>query len=854
MKRTLSSLLVGTALATLAPVASAYDFSNVYFFGDSLSDVGSFAKVGAPSDYRFTTDFGKLYADWLYGKYKNGAAAKSGIAVPGGTDFAVAGSTANAYAASVWGTEAQKLNLYPTVGQQVDYYLQSSGGRADPNALYTVWIGGNDVQAALNDAALNGNNSYVAQADMGKAAQNTLAQVDALRKAGAQHIMVLNLPNVGVTPGIIYGSLGLVKSGLNTSINGAVNTLVAPQIAASVAASKVQGAPLSAAILSQVGQALGAAGVPAGLAGSLAGNAQLNAAVTSALSNAAVSTTSANAAVSTALNTAFNTSVAQAVAQSLAKNGNYQAGMTAATNAAAQAALTAITGNVVNAAANGLASSYATNAADAVVNVIAASLVPAMAQAGVTLPQPVLDALTAQLKTTLASQLQTQVSATVSASFSAQLGAMLSASLATSFAQAQQGLSSAAGSLVNSVYNPALNAGLNERGNIIEIDINRLFAEVMANPRAFGLDNVAGTACAISVGASSCKSNGATFDASQQYLFVDGVHPTPLVHHVIAQFIDQTLDAPMFAAQLVNAQYAPAQATFAAIDNRSGMRKQGNIDWFASTTRLSNRYAPGNDNVANNSSDVALTIGGEYQMRSHLAAGLVFTASRTRSEIQDPSSISFMTGKFLASNEVIDAYVRHEYGPMTVGADFILGNARYTDIQRTFQLGDLKRTERADTSGIQAGLRVNAQYVMPVGDFNITPNVNLAFRSTRVGNYNEGNVDSTSMRFAKQSVRSLQANVGLKVDTTVGDFKPFASVNVFNEGKDKDRTVTFAQQSASVDGTLPVFTPATHYVTGALGVTGKLTRSVSAYASYTQSFKLKNENREAVSVGLSGTF
>src|SRR3546814_6756176 len=72
-------------------------------------------------------------------------------------------------------------------------YLAANGGRADPDALYSVWGGANDVFAVVSDPAQ-------AQAIIGGAVTAQVTIVGTLQAAGAQYVLVPNLPDIGLTP------------------------------------------------------------------------------------------------------------------------------------------------------------------------------------------------------------------------------------------------------------------------------------------------------------------------------------------------------------------------------------------------------------------------------------------------------------------------------------------------------------------------------------------------------------------------------------------------------------------------------------------------------------------------------
>jgi outer membrane lipase/esterase len=71
-------------------------------------------------------------------------------------------------------------------------YLADVGGVADPSALYTIWTGGNDINAAVGGAA-----GSAVVTDAGSAVATIASD---LLAAGAQHILIANTPNVGITP------------------------------------------------------------------------------------------------------------------------------------------------------------------------------------------------------------------------------------------------------------------------------------------------------------------------------------------------------------------------------------------------------------------------------------------------------------------------------------------------------------------------------------------------------------------------------------------------------------------------------------------------------------------------------
>lgn len=171
---------IGALFITLfSAQASAY--TALYAFGDSLSDTGnvSFITGGVP------------FPPYAPGRFSNGPvwvetlAANLGLtanaALTGGTNWAFGGApTGPPYTQSVPYITQQVSGGFPGLPG----YLQTTGGIADPNALYVVWGGGNDVR----------------QGSITGSVANISAAITALAAAGAQDFVVPNLPNIGLTP------------------------------------------------------------------------------------------------------------------------------------------------------------------------------------------------------------------------------------------------------------------------------------------------------------------------------------------------------------------------------------------------------------------------------------------------------------------------------------------------------------------------------------------------------------------------------------------------------------------------------------------------------------------------------
>ena len=201
------------ALACSATPASA-QWSNFIFFGDSLTDAGSYIPALPAGVGRFTTNPDLVWAQVLGARY--------GFTITpanqGGTDFAQGG--ARIVLLPGFPNQAPTANAVPIATQ----ISQQIGAGVDPSAVYALWGGANDVFTQLGLAQAGTITSAQAQGAVILAATQYVQQVAALQGAGAQNIIVFNLPDIGQTPGGRAG--GAAASAQITAITGLYNNTV----------------------------------------------------------------------------------------------------------------------------------------------------------------------------------------------------------------------------------------------------------------------------------------------------------------------------------------------------------------------------------------------------------------------------------------------------------------------------------------------------------------------------------------------------------------------------------------------------------------------------------------------------
>ncbi|MCT7957116.1 SGNH/GDSL hydrolase family protein [Laspinema palackyanum] len=186
-------------------------FNEMYVFGDSLSDDGNL----------FALTQGLFPPEPLYdkGRFSNGPVwsellpSRLGLEVNPQTNIAFGGATSS----SVNSLNLQNplLPSLPGLQTQIDSFLAETPV-SNPTGLYTIWAGSNDyLNAGITDVTIPVN--------------NVVNAVTQLAEDGARNFMVMNLPDLGNTPGV--RNRGPQAQQLLSQLTNAHNTALASAIA-----------------------------------------------------------------------------------------------------------------------------------------------------------------------------------------------------------------------------------------------------------------------------------------------------------------------------------------------------------------------------------------------------------------------------------------------------------------------------------------------------------------------------------------------------------------------------------------------------------------------------------------------
>jgi phospholipase/lecithinase/hemolysin len=219
LRRAALAVLAAALAAAAPPARAAGPYSVIYAFGDSLSDVGN--------DWTATLHLEPRSPPYYRGRFSNGPvwlqdlSATLGLPAPlafllGGSDFADGGAESGA-------TIAHALSPIDLPAQLAEFTGKVTTPRK--NALFTLWIGANDLFDMLGDPNLT-----QAQLDTGvtQVVGNVSTFVSAIALLGARNLLLITIPDLGTVPTI--SSQGPAASAAGTALAAQLNAQLVPAI------------------------------------------------------------------------------------------------------------------------------------------------------------------------------------------------------------------------------------------------------------------------------------------------------------------------------------------------------------------------------------------------------------------------------------------------------------------------------------------------------------------------------------------------------------------------------------------------------------------------------------------------
>ena len=225
------SIFTLVAPCLLATPLPARAYSNLVFFGDSVSDSGNVAlAIGAQSGVLQTITGNSYIPDNPYnpsGRFTNGPVWAEDFARMLGQSAApsLAGGSNFAWAGARTGGSGYRV---PTLTEQSQQFLASVGQVAPASALYVIAEVGNDARDALVALATSQDPAQTVQQFAMDYAGHVGDIVGNLRSHGAQNFLVFNNVDLGVVPAITFMGGGV--PGTATYLTSVMNAALAARL------------------------------------------------------------------------------------------------------------------------------------------------------------------------------------------------------------------------------------------------------------------------------------------------------------------------------------------------------------------------------------------------------------------------------------------------------------------------------------------------------------------------------------------------------------------------------------------------------------------------------------------------
>jgi phospholipase/lecithinase/hemolysin len=197
-------ICVGALLALpFGSPAAALTFNNLVVFGDSLMDAGNISVTTGGTTPNPASGY-------YNGRFTNGPAASDVLnqAIEGSlSNPSLLGGDNYAFGGARGATNGDSI---PDLTAQVGAYLARTGGTADPNTLYLINVGRNDVR----DILLGANEATTIAAVVSA----ITTQISVLSSLGAQHFLVAGVRDAGAIPETIAMGPAFQVAGRNASV------------------------------------------------------------------------------------------------------------------------------------------------------------------------------------------------------------------------------------------------------------------------------------------------------------------------------------------------------------------------------------------------------------------------------------------------------------------------------------------------------------------------------------------------------------------------------------------------------------------------------------------------------------
>lgn len=401
------------------------------------------------------------------------------------------------------------------------------------------------------------------------------------------------------------------------------------------------------------------------------------------------------------------------------------------------------------------------------------------------------------------------------------------------------------GELVNQL------SGIN--AEIIPLNIPLFVREALANPTAFGLDPNENLSLVCFNGcANESPTNGinsATPDPSR-LLFNDGVHPTAAGQQIVADYAYSLLAAPHEITLL------PEMAQGVLRAHQGQLRSQLVADWeawqnvgqfrsFVTAAGQRQDFDRQSSAASADGDGYGLNLGASYRLNEAWRLGAALGLDKQELEAGDSD--------YELNSYLLSAFAQYQHNRWWGDVSVSVGVLDYDDLQRSFDLGVAKRSEKGDTDGDVWAVngRFGYDIAQPGSNWHLSPFISADYARTEVDGYSESGARSTALSFGDQTRRSKRLGAGLQGRWAItANTQVFAEIAREKEYEDDTSDVNIALNSLpGIDFTLQGFEPDDHLDRVSIGFSQQLATGLAVRGAYSLN-KGEDDKQQGVSLSL----
>nr|WP_255711964.1 autotransporter domain-containing protein [Xenorhabdus sp. PB30.3] len=245
----------------------------------------------------------------------------------------------------------------------------------------------------------------------------------------------------------------------------------------------------------------------------------------------------------------------------------------------------------------------------------------------------------------------------------------------------------------------------------------------------------------------------------------------------------------------------------------------------------------------------SFTLGGDYQLAENFLLGALYSNNKF-----DRSPVSNFT--YEGNGHVATGYALWNlFDNAWLSGDIHYARINYDSLTRSIQLGQANRKETGSTTGKQWGARLTANWDIPVTDIVTTsPIVQFSWDKGDVKGYHESGNNSSAMRFSDQNYTSKVGTLGWRVDTQLGRFNPYASIQFnhqFGDTQYKLRSAILSTKTSFVTDSSKQSKDWRQYT---IGANANLFGNIHGFASVTRNEGSSQDPNYNFSLGVSSRF